>query len=188
LKEEFMPVSIHSVQEFIPFIIACTLAGAFVFTVIITCLSLVGWVKFADSSQQKKMFYILIVQLVSGCVAFFFGYLNPNPKPAIQKIESVAGAQAVVQFAASPDQERISHLLDRINELPDVATLELGKNPPFKEPDADIDKVVALRDPTNQRLTNAGVAKQMLKMRAVMGGKRSEQELAAWEAAVKSAK
>ena len=118
---------------------------------------------------------------------------------ALQAIQADAGAkekQAEVtitqirnqQFAAKAAQDRVNAVLDQIAQLPDATAIELEKNPPFKEPDADIDQVVALRDPTNQRLTNGGVAKQMLKMQAVMSGKRSEQELSAWEAAVKSVK
>ena len=43
-------------QELIRLTIAYTLAGAFVFTVVITCLSLVGWIRFADKKQQQKLF------------------------------------------------------------------------------------------------------------------------------------
>jgi hypothetical protein len=119
---------------------------------------------------------------------------------ALQAIQADAGAkekQAEVQitqirgqqFATKAAQDRVDAVLDQIEKLTNApAIIELEKNPPFKEPDADIDRVVGLRDPTNQRLTNAGVAKQMLKMQAVLSGKRSEQELSAWEAAVKSAK
>src|SRR6266403_1628301 len=42
-------------QELIRLTIAYTLAGAFVFTVVITCLSLVGWIRFADKKQQQKL-------------------------------------------------------------------------------------------------------------------------------------
>ncbi len=115
---------------------------------------------------------------------------------ALQAIQADAGAKEskaetnIVQirdqiFVAQAAQNRISAVLDGISALSDSAAIELEKTPPVKDP--DIDKIVALRDPTNQRLTDGKVAKQMLKMQAVMSGKRSEQELAAWEAAVKSA-
>ncbi|MEX0830340.1 MAG: hypothetical protein WD032_08855 [Nitrospirales bacterium] len=63
-------------SEIIQLIVAYTLVGALVFTVIITCLSVVGWIKLADDKQQEKLFYITIVQLVVGCVAFFFNFIQ----------------------------------------------------------------------------------------------------------------
>jgi hypothetical protein len=116
---------------------------------------------------------------------------------ALQAIEADAGAkdkQAEVklsqirdqQFVAKAAQDRISAVLDQIDKLSDNAAIELEKNPPVH--DSEIDKIVALRDPTNQALTTGSAAKQMLKMRAVLSGNRSEKELAAWEAAVKSSK
>src|SRR6266481_8941828 len=65
-------------QELIRLTIAYTLAGAFVFTVVITCLSLVGWIKFADKKQQQKLFTCLVVQLVVVGVGFFTGFLRFN--------------------------------------------------------------------------------------------------------------
>lgn len=62
--------------ELIQLITAYTLVGAFVFTVVVTCLSLLGWVKFADASQQKKLFGTLVVQLVVVGVGFFSDFLK----------------------------------------------------------------------------------------------------------------
>lgn len=114
---------------------------------------------------------------------------------ALQAIQADAGEkekQAEVKitqirdqkFVAEATQKRIDALLDKIEKLSDAAAIELEKNPPVK--DADAANIAALRDPTNQRQTNGKIAKQMLKMRVVLSGKRSEQELSAWEAAVKS--
>ena len=63
----------------IQLIIAYTLVGAFVFTVIITCLSLIDIIKFADKEQQNKLFYTLIVELMILCVFYFGKILNFNP-------------------------------------------------------------------------------------------------------------
>ena len=75
-------------SELIKLIVAWTLVGTFVFSVVITCLSLVGLLKFKDRAQQNKLFYVLIVQLVIGCVGFFKGVLQPNPKVTLQKVEA----------------------------------------------------------------------------------------------------
>ena len=57
-------------------VIAYTLVGAFIFTVIITCLSLIGLVKFSDKAQQQKLFYALIIEVVVISTAFFSGFLK----------------------------------------------------------------------------------------------------------------
>ena len=73
----------------IQLIVGYTLAGALVFTAIITCLSLVGWIKFADQAQQNKLFYVLIVELVVIGVGFFAGMLNFDPQQVESKIREV---------------------------------------------------------------------------------------------------
>src|SRR4051794_22468299 len=75
--------------QLIQLIVGYTLAGAVVFTVIVTCLSLVGWIKFADASQQNKLFGVLIVELIVICVGFFGGLLRFDAKSVEQKIREV---------------------------------------------------------------------------------------------------
>lgn len=70
-------------------IVGYTLTGALVFTVIITCLSLVNWITFADQNQQNKLFVILIVELVVISVGFFGGLLKFDPKSIEKKIVEV---------------------------------------------------------------------------------------------------
>ncbi len=50
----------------------------------------------------------------------------------------------------------------------------------------EVEKIVADRDPEGKRLADAQVAKEMLKMRVVLG-KRSDAELNAWERALEAA-
>ena len=73
--------------QVIQLIIAYTLVGAFVFTVIVTLLSMVGWIKFADKSQQTKLFSILIVELIIGVLGFFFNFLNYSPSGVQEQIQ-----------------------------------------------------------------------------------------------------
>ena len=75
----------------IQLIIAYTLTGAFVFTVMITCCSLVGWIKLADKKQQKKLFQVLIVELCVVAVGFFSRVLEFNPDAAKRHIAINAG-------------------------------------------------------------------------------------------------
>lgn len=91
---------IHS--EMLKLIVAYTLVGAFVFTVLLTVLSLPGWIRFADARQQQKLFGVLVVQLVVGCVGFFLGFLNLSPAGTAERIEqpfSEAAAAALEQSA-----------------------------------------------------------------------------------------
>ena len=66
----------HTHIQLIQLVIAYSLAGAFVFTLVATCLSLFGWVRFAVPSQQKKLFSVLIVQLAVVSVGFFGRFLR----------------------------------------------------------------------------------------------------------------
>ncbi|HUG12206.1 MAG TPA: hypothetical protein VMM36_14405 [Opitutaceae bacterium] len=68
--------------------ISYTLALAFVFTVIITCLSMLGWVRFADPKQQKRLFVAVVVQLAVGSVGVFFDFLKINPAEVKEQIQA----------------------------------------------------------------------------------------------------
>ena len=93
--------------------IAWTLVGAFVFTVATTCLSLVGIVKFAERAQQRKLFYILIFELVTICVTFFGGYLNFSPKAATQSVQQ----QSVYDYWRSVRKQSIASI-DKPDSFP----------------------------------------------------------------------
>jgi len=75
--------------QLIQLIVGYTLAGALVFTVVVTCLGLVGWIEFKDQSQHNKLFTVLIVELVVISVGFFAGLLKFDPKSVEQKIREV---------------------------------------------------------------------------------------------------
>ncbi len=103
----------NSHQELIGLIIAYTIAGAFVFTVAVTCLSLVGWIRFANRKQQQRLFQLLVVEIVVICVGFFSGFLQYNPSVPARRIgeQAVASFQGRRETAASvvkglPQQQR----------------------------------------------------------------------------------
>lgn len=87
-------------------------------------------------------------------------------------------------FAKKEKQERIDKILDGIDALPDAKAIALEKAPPAADPAADA--IVNARDPSGARATKGDVAKEMLKTRVVLGSNRSDDALAAWEAAVKA--
>jgi chromosome segregation ATPase len=106
--------SIHA--DIIKLIIGYTLTGAFVFTVIITCLSLIGIVKFADPAQQRRLFGVLVVELVVGCVGIYFGFLNVDPKkvqeqvqkPLVQQIKVVTEQKQVAEKDLAATRELVA--------------------------------------------------------------------------------
>ena len=162
-------------QGIIELIIAYTLAGAFVFTVVVTCLSLVGWIKFKDASQQRKLFVILIVELVTGSIGLFFNFMTLNPHPVITGIEDRALAT----------REHVLQLIQEIDSLPEDAVLKLEVDAShFSE---DTNRLVELRDPHNLRAHDAEAAKQMLKMRLAMGG-RDPEVVNFWDFKIRSVK
>ncbi len=72
--------------ELIKLIMAYTLVGGVIFTVIVTNLSLIGWVKFADNNQQQALFKALIIEVVVVAVGFFGNVLELDPGKAENKI------------------------------------------------------------------------------------------------------
>lgn len=157
----------HSI---IQLIIAYTLVGAFVFTVVISCLSVVGWIKFADQKQQNKLFYVLVVELVVGCLAFFFDFIALNPKRIVQNIQNTA----VVDY-----QKRVKKLLTSIDSLPSAKVIEIERKAQDIS-DNSINNIVKMRDPGNVRLSDPEVARSILKMRLVTGG-RTLSDIDRWE-------
>lgn len=95
--------------------VAYTLVGALIFTVIVTCLSLVGVIKIPDKKQQNQLFMALILELVVGSVAFFVGFLKLDVGEVVEQlavsVEQRAGeefAKVIHQRASSQSDERIT--------------------------------------------------------------------------------
>lgn len=81
-------------------------------------------------------------------------------------------------------QQRVSLILDKVDQISDAQALAIEANPPVQSD--SVDNVVALRDPGNQRTTNATIARQMLKTRIVLDN-RSDDSLNAWDASLTAA-
>jgi hypothetical protein len=67
-------------------VITWTLAGAFIFTVTITCLGMIGIVKFPNKEHLNKLFYVIIIEVAIASVGVFTGNLrvyNISPPPPI---------------------------------------------------------------------------------------------------------
>ncbi len=72
--------------EIIQLIVGYAFAAVLVFTAIITAASLVGWISFADEDQQKKLFNLLIVELVIIGVGLFANLLRLDPNKTVDEV------------------------------------------------------------------------------------------------------
>jgi LAS superfamily LD-carboxypeptidase LdcB len=95
--QEMLDTNLHA--AIIKLVIAYTLLGAFIFTVVITCLSLIGLVRFAVANQQSKLFATLIVEIVIIGVGAFSNFLKfdaLNVQKAVQApaIQAAAKSEA----------------------------------------------------------------------------------------------
>jgi uncharacterized protein YjbI with pentapeptide repeats len=79
-------VQVH--YQLIQLIVAYALVGAFIFTTIVTCASLIGWIKFKSPSQQKTLFRALIIQICVAGAGFFANVLKFDPAKVQQAILS----------------------------------------------------------------------------------------------------
>lgn len=106
-------------QNLLQLIIAYTLVGAFVFTVVVTCLSLIGVIRFADSKQQKQLFTALLLQMITGSVGFFFNWLTFDPREVTASIKQEAVSEREISKAAGLENfwPRANDFLPRMGEL-----------------------------------------------------------------------
>jgi len=110
-------------------VVGWPLVGAFVFTVVVTCLSLVGWVRFMDPGQQKKLFQVVVVELLVGAGGLASGALRLDPGAVGSEVWSdgrLAGAaeavdrmvgECAVDRVADPAREAAVRAVEEV-ELP----------------------------------------------------------------------
>lgn len=117
-------------SELIQLTIAYTFTAVLVFTAVITALSLIGKVRFADKSQQRTLFRVLIVELVIVGVGFFSGIFEFNANEVQRGIVTkefssrkkafdgkLAEAQRLYQAGQLPEAYRLVNDLFRSDEL-----------------------------------------------------------------------
>jgi len=141
-------------------VVGWTLVGGFVFTMIITCLSLVGWIKFADRSQQKKLFLVLIVELLVGVGARALDLAAIDPKPQVARIETKA-----------TDAGRAQGTLDAANALLDPSTPPVGRD--------QLKAVVKLLRPAPGVVTTSEIEQLKMKVDALPIGALKAEDAAA---------
>lgn len=75
-------------------VMSWTLAAVFVFTAIITALSLIGIVRFDDKKQQEELFWVLIVEVSMAGIYFFKKDILNQPSTQVKKPDSSVIIQA----------------------------------------------------------------------------------------------
>jgi hypothetical protein len=125
--------------------------------------------------------YILAGTL-PGAIAAIQKDAGAKESDANAKINKVTFMRAA-NFVDPVLQARIDAVLGAVDKLADASLFSLNKSPPVA--DTEVDKVVALRDPSGKRFTDKATAASILKMRIVLS-KRDPYALTKWEAAVKS--
>ncbi len=126
-------------DELMQLVVGWTLVGAFVFTVIITSLSLVGWVRFADKSQQKRLFHALVIEMVLGLGSGVTGASRFNPGPVGDGLRADGANEAVTEILEdmlSPaadgvprgTKEQAESLVDRLRVDRDPRLMEVQRD------------------------------------------------------------
>ena len=119
---------------------------------------------------------------IPGAISAIVEEAGANSRKADEDLKVVVVEKRAGEFLEGERQNRVKQIIIDIDGLSDANAIALNKNPPVKDP--TIDKIVKLRDPTDRRFTDGGVARSMLKMIAAVG-KRKDENLDAWEAALK---
>lgn len=166
--------------EIIKLIVAYTLLGALVFTVIITCLSLIGLVKFAVEKQQSKLFGTLIVQLVVIGIGGFSNTLKFDAGKVEKEVQRPAVQAAQVATDKLNTQVQLTDrllLTDQIQEellkglKPKAAKLARQLMAEAKQRDIDLRILSGFRSAKEQdELYEQGRTKPGIKLTNARGG------------------
>lgn len=77
-------------------VVGWTCVGVFVCTAIMTLLAMAGLLKM-DPDERRKLFTILIVEVVVVGVALFANLIQVNPAPVQEEVQAAAAAEQTVQ-------------------------------------------------------------------------------------------
>src|SRR5262245_1279486 len=119
-------------DDLMKLVMGWTIVGGFIFTMVITCLSLVGWVRFADQRQQKRLFSVLIVEVVVAAGAHVVGAVNLSVGDTREKVETDGANHAYLTAAEDmldpdpaqrtpADKAQITRVISRIKVAPGTA-------------------------------------------------------------------
>lgn len=115
-------------DEMMKLVIGWTIVVAFVFTTIVTCMSLVGWIKFASKKQQQGLYAALILELVVGGAGKLTGNMSYSPDETGEILRSEgatglieaeldAAGRAPAGSNAAIDRETLERLVGHINPV-----------------------------------------------------------------------
>jgi hypothetical protein len=97
--------------------IAYTLLGAFIFTVVITLLSLIGLVEFKSSKQQGALFSALVLEIVALGVGVFKDFLNFDARKVQTEVTKPLVEQVSrIEAQRKQSEDRLRLILPLIRE------------------------------------------------------------------------
>ncbi len=97
--------------------IAYTLLGAFIFTVVITLLSLIGLVEFKSSKQQGALFSALVLEIVVLGVGVFKDFLNFDARKVQTEVTKPLVEQVSrIEAQRKQTEDRLQLILPLIRE------------------------------------------------------------------------
>ncbi|MBX3444306.1 MAG: hypothetical protein KF774_18025 [Planctomyces sp.] len=82
--------------EIVGLVVAYTLTGAFVFTVVVTCIALLIPSVIPSRNVRRALMGTLILEVAAGGVGYYLDFLKFNPKQVAQDIGGRAAAKALV--------------------------------------------------------------------------------------------
>jgi len=112
-------------DESMKLVIGWTIVVAFVFTTGITCMSLVGWVRFAHKKQQYGLYSALILEVVVGGAGGATKSVRLDPKEVSAELKDQGASeellgiisdavQAPAGEAPAIDRDQLGRLVERI--------------------------------------------------------------------------
>jgi len=82
--------------ELMALVVGWALVGAFVFTLLVTCLSLVGWIQFKYPEQQRRLFSALIIEIVLAVGGSALGRVRFGVKAVEDALKSRGANEEIV--------------------------------------------------------------------------------------------
>jgi hypothetical protein len=128
-------VDAQIMDEVMKLVIGWTIVVAFLFTTVLTCLSLIFKNIFAKKTQQHGLYVALILELVVGTAANVSGKVSFNPERTAKIVQS-EGAAAIVSAALqdaietpadstrTTDKAQLERWVGRLNVVPGTAVAE----------------------------------------------------------------
>ena len=125
-------------NEMMALVIGWTLVGGFVFTVVLTLLSLPGWIRFADKKQQQKLFAAIVLELLVGGVGWGVDGLKFDASDVGEGVRIQGKNEALLEFMDQNEnltKKQATNLTERLDPSrdPRIGEIQLDLLKTIKE-------------------------------------------------------